>query len=105
MTYKQIAKRLWDLLDAIDTYSDMMKPEKTAYYNAVMARAGDRFKYMSSDGCILKRKWRRERHVRMNRRDRRIYIKAIVEAANISTPHASIGDGSKLEVLKQDKGE
>jgi len=44
---------LWGLLDDIDTYGDMFKPEQTAYVNKVNAKAAERFKVLSSDGYSL----------------------------------------------------
>jgi delta-aminolevulinic acid dehydratase/porphobilinogen synthase len=56
MTYRKIALALWDLLDDIDTYSDMLKPDKSLFYMKVMNKVRKRFKYMGSDGYTVKRK-------------------------------------------------
>ena len=45
-----LVEELWQLLDDIDTASDMFKPEKTAFYEYVMAKANERHKYLISDG-------------------------------------------------------
>ena len=44
---------LWQLLDDIDTASDMFKPEKNSFYNYTMRKVAERFKYLSSDGYKL----------------------------------------------------
>lgn len=50
---------LWDLLDKIDTSSDIWKPTidklnvSMGFYNNVMRYASERFKYMKSDGYKL----------------------------------------------------
>lgn len=41
---------LWQIIDDIDTLSDMHKPEKSAYTEAVHRLVGKRFKIFSSDG-------------------------------------------------------
>lgn len=51
--YANVAEPLWDILDDIDTLSDMMHPAKTAFYEAVMSRVANRFKYLESDGYIV----------------------------------------------------
>lgn len=47
------AKSLWSLLDDIDTYSDMFKPELTAYVKAVDKKTRERHQYLSTDGYEL----------------------------------------------------
>jgi hypothetical protein len=51
--YKKIAHELWELLDDIDTYGDMFKPEQTHYFKKVDKKAAERFKYAYSDGYSL----------------------------------------------------
>ncbi len=48
------AEALWDLLDDIDTASDMFKPEQTTFYKYVMAKAELRHRYLHSDGYVLR---------------------------------------------------
>ena len=56
LTERQIIEALWQLLDSIDTLSDIYKPtvenpkSGMAFYNNAMRYAGERFKYMQSDG-------------------------------------------------------
>ena len=52
-TDREIAKRLWILLDDIDTASDMFKPPKNAFYQYVMKKAKKRFELIGSDGYDL----------------------------------------------------
>ena len=47
-------EKLWQLLDDIDTASDMFKPEQTGFYKYVMAKAEERHKYLVSDGYTLR---------------------------------------------------
>ena len=57
--YKQAAYKLWELLDNIDTLSDICKPTVNdpkaamAYYNNSQRYAGERFKILKSDGYNL----------------------------------------------------
>lgn len=51
--WKHKAEALWALLDDIDTYGDMFKPEHTSYVNAVDAKTRERFKHMESDGYFI----------------------------------------------------
>jgi hypothetical protein len=52
--WKQIAIKLWELLDDISTASDMFKPEMNSFYNYTMKKTEERGKYMeSSDGYNL----------------------------------------------------
>ena len=44
---------LWQLLDDIDTASDIFKPEMTEFYNYVMGKAEERHKHLTSDGFVL----------------------------------------------------
>lgn len=60
METKEIAVKLWDLLDKIDTASDMFKPSKQNgiksyenFYNYVMSKSEERHKFMKSDGYDL----------------------------------------------------
>jgi hypothetical protein len=53
MNWEEIAKALWGLLDDIDTLSDMYKPGKTPYFEAVAERTARRFDYLESDGYGL----------------------------------------------------
>ena len=55
--FREIAEKLWDLLDDIDSASDMFKPndEKSykAFYNYTMNKQIERHNYMKSDGYKL----------------------------------------------------
>ncbi len=51
----QIIEALFKLLDDIDTASDMLKPEKTDFYNYVMRKAQERFHYIYYDGYKIER--------------------------------------------------
>ena len=60
MDYKKIAEELWDLLDHIDTASDMFKPSETNglksfdnFYKYAMKKSEERHKLMKSDGYNL----------------------------------------------------
>lgn len=54
-SWEEIAKGLWQLLDDIDTASDMFKPKQTGFYRYVMRKAEERGKYgYSPDGYELK---------------------------------------------------
>lgn len=48
--WKEKAEALWALLDDIDTFGDMYKPEITPYFKAVNKKAAERFKVLQSDG-------------------------------------------------------
>jgi hypothetical protein len=48
--WKAKAEKLWAILDDIDTYGDMYKPEITAYFKAVNKKAAERFDVLQSDG-------------------------------------------------------
>ena len=50
---KEIIKRLWQLLDDIDTASDAFKPEQTPFYQYVMAKVKKREELIVSDGNKL----------------------------------------------------
>lgn len=58
-TNRQIMEALWNLLDNIDTLSDICKPTiadpkaAMAFYNNAMKYAAKRFDYMKSDGYKL----------------------------------------------------
>jgi len=49
-SWEEIANHLFQLLDDIDTASDLYKPEQTAFYRHVMGKANRRFEVASSDG-------------------------------------------------------
>ena len=55
-TQREIIEELWNLLDNIDTLSDIFKPTidnpkaAMSFYNNAMKYAEERFKYMKSDG-------------------------------------------------------
>ena len=55
--YDVVSRALWDLLDDIDTYSDMFKPDDLKpyelFYKKVMEKVKERHKYMESDGHDL----------------------------------------------------
>jgi len=54
MEYKEIAEKLWGLLDDISTADDVIRPEDTPFYRYVMERVGKRGEYMySPDGYKL----------------------------------------------------
>jgi hypothetical protein len=60
METKEIAVKLWDLLDKIDTASDMFKPCESNgiksyenFYNYAMSKSEERHKLMKSDGHDL----------------------------------------------------
>lgn len=56
LSMRKIAEKLWDLLDKIDTLSDICKPTvqdpkaAMAFYNNAMKYAENRFEFMKSDG-------------------------------------------------------
>ena len=56
-SFREMAEKLWDLLDDIDTASDMFKPqdEKSAmaFYKYAMTKQAERHKYFKSDGYKL----------------------------------------------------
>jgi hypothetical protein len=47
------AEKLWELLDDIDTYFDMLKPEMEAFERMVNAKCQERHKELESDGYCL----------------------------------------------------
>lgn len=53
MNYKQAAIRLWQMLDDIDTYSDMAKGDDKFYRKLVERKQRERMKVMVSDGYSL----------------------------------------------------
>ena len=57
MNWKKAAIDLWQMLDTIDTFSDMYKPagpdSYKAYYHAVTQEHQKRFKVLTSDGYDL----------------------------------------------------
>lgn len=56
--YLVAAERLWQIIDNIDSLSDAVKPTNllgyAAFYKGVMARVGERFKLLTSDGYALR---------------------------------------------------
>lgn len=56
-TLRNIAEALWQLLDDIDTSSDVIKPSTEAgykaFYNSTMTRVDRRFQQLTSDGYNL----------------------------------------------------
>ena len=60
MDYKEIAEKLWDILDNIDTASDMFKPcenngikSYNNFYEYAMKQTVERHKLLKSDGYKL----------------------------------------------------
>lgn len=59
LSMREIAEKLWSLLDSIDTLSDICKPTEKdpksamAFYNNTMRYVGERFKLLKSDGYKL----------------------------------------------------
>ena len=57
INFREIAEKLWSLLDDIDTASDIFKPQNEesamAFYNNAMKKVAERFKYLDSDGYKL----------------------------------------------------
>ena len=51
--YKEIAIKLWKMIDDIDTYSDQAKENDKAYRKAVEKKVRDRFDLIQSDGYSL----------------------------------------------------
>ena len=55
--YSEVSRALWDLLDDIDTLSDMLKPDGLKsyelFYKKVMEIQRKRHEYMESDGDVL----------------------------------------------------
>lgn len=51
--WKKAAMDLWQIIDDIDTASDMFKPEKTAYYNFIQKQQAKRHVILFSDGYNL----------------------------------------------------
>lgn len=56
MEYKESAEKLWQLLDDVDTASDMFKPSENNginsyinFYNYVMKKQAERWKYLTTD--------------------------------------------------------
>jgi len=56
---REIANKLWSILDDIDTSSDIFKPSDDnidsykRFYKYVMSKVPERFKYLASDGYNL----------------------------------------------------
>ena len=57
ISFREMAEKLWGLLDDIDTASDMFKPqdEKSAmaFYKYAMSKQAERHQYLKSDGYKL----------------------------------------------------
>lgn len=57
INFREIAEKLWNLLDDIDTASDIFKPQNEksamAFYKYVMSKQTERHKYLKSDGYRL----------------------------------------------------
>lgn len=51
--WKDIAYKLWALLDDIDTASDMFKPTMNNFYKYTMGKVEKRFEQMASNGYDL----------------------------------------------------
>lgn len=51
--WREVAEKLWELLDDISTASDVYKPEQNGFYEHVMKKADERNKYFDSDGYKL----------------------------------------------------
>ena len=51
--WKKKAETLWQLLDDIDTYGDIYKPEINGYFKAVNKKAAQRHDILQSDGYRL----------------------------------------------------
>ncbi len=52
--WREIAHKLWGILDDIDTLSDAMKPDETPFYKATMRLANKRHWHLVSDGFELR---------------------------------------------------
>ncbi len=58
MRWKNIAIKLWRVLDDIDSAADIYKPEKNdEYIKYICGVVRQRFSYIGSDGYNLKRMW------------------------------------------------
>lgn len=54
MSDREIAEKLWCLLDDIDTATDIFKPDNNnKFVQYVYKKIGERFKYLKSDGYNL----------------------------------------------------
>ncbi|MHC4398001.1 MAG: hypothetical protein ACYS1A_20350 [Planctomycetota bacterium] len=57
MSWEQVARALWELLDSIDTLPDMLKPGTEVAHDKcwrmMVGRAEKRHKYLVSDGYTL----------------------------------------------------
>ena len=51
--WKDMAYKLWKLLDDIDTAGDIFKPEINSYFKYVNRKAAERFHQIGSDGYDL----------------------------------------------------
>lgn len=60
MKYKDIAEKLWQLLDDIDTIDDIVKSNEKAYRDNIRKKVAERFKYLSSDGYNLRKLKKKE---------------------------------------------
>ena len=53
MNYKKATIELWQMLDDIDTFSDMAKGNDKAFRDAVGKKVRERFRVLESDGYNL----------------------------------------------------
>lgn len=54
MSDREIAEKLWNLLDDIDTATDMFKPNNNdPFTKYIYKKVAERFKYLTSDGHNL----------------------------------------------------
>ncbi len=57
LSWEEVAKELWDLLDSIDTLPDMLHPNNERAHDKcwrmMVKRAEKRHKYLTSDGYKL----------------------------------------------------
>ena len=51
--WRKKAEKLWELLDDIDTYFDMVKPEMEVFERKVLAKCNLRHRELKSDGYEL----------------------------------------------------
>jgi hypothetical protein len=87
MDWQTIAEKLWQLLDDIDTLSDVHKPEQNEYYKAVMKKANKRHTLLSCfDGKTLTRphiEAEKEKHA-LNLYLYKVYLSAMSNSYGIS---------------------
>ena len=53
MDWKKAAKELWQIIDDIDTYSDVCKSNNDSFRDMVEQKQKQRFKILESDGYKL----------------------------------------------------